>query len=83
MGFKYRPSVLESLASHGAAPTSETPPEFVRDFINDLYLYEIRALRKRLLADEFPRSEYSAQVEALRNRYPILGLPVRLWTEQE
>ena len=83
MPSRYRDTVLAELARHGLAPRDETPPEFIHEFINDLYLYEIRKLRARMLAGEIPREEYAAHVERLRNRYPILLLPVRYWREGE
>ncbi len=83
MPSKYRDTVLAELARHGVAPRDETPPEFVHEFINDLYLYEIRKLRARMLTGEIPKQEYAAHVERLRNRYPILSLPVRYWREGE
>jgi hypothetical protein len=82
MGFKYRESVLDQLMNHGINPDAGTPPEVVREFINDLYLYEIRALRKRLLDGLIPKSEYANHVLALRNRYPVLGLPLHFWIEE-
>jgi hypothetical protein len=83
MAFKYRESVLAELARHGVAPRDDTPPDLVHDFINDLYRYEIRALRSRLVAGQVPKSEYAARVEALRNRYPVLGLHVRFWASED
>jgi hypothetical protein len=83
MGFKYRESVLAELARHGICPREETPPELVREFVNDLYVYEIRALRKKLRAGLIPKDQYAAQVVELRKRYPILSLPVRFWTESD
>ncbi|HWP42426.1 MAG TPA: hypothetical protein VNO14_04275 [Blastocatellia bacterium] len=80
MPYSYRKEVLEELSRHGVSPGGETPPEIVRDFINDLYLYEIRLLKKRLKDGEIPMAEYADHVEALRNRYPILSLPLRYWT---
>ena len=82
MSFKYRESVLNELIRHGVAPRDDTPPESVRDFINDLYVYEIRALKAQLKAGRFPKSEYAARVEQLRRRYPILSLPIKHWTEE-
>jgi hypothetical protein len=73
---------LNELVKHGVLPDENTPPELVREFINDLYLYEIRALKKRLLARQFPQAEYSKRVLELRNRYPVLGLALRFWTEE-
>jgi hypothetical protein len=83
MTFKYRESVLAELGRHGVVPRPETPPDFVRDYIADLYVYEIRALKARLKAGRFPRSAYAGHVEQLRRRYPILSLPVRHWLEEE
>jgi hypothetical protein len=49
--------------------------------VRDLYKYEIRRLRAQMLREEFPRSEYSARVEALRNQYPVLALVPRQFVE--
>jgi hypothetical protein len=38
-------------------------------------------LKQRMLAGEILRADYSKRVEELRNRYPILSLPVSNWTE--
>jgi hypothetical protein len=81
MSQKYRESVLNELARHGVAPRADTPPELIRDFINDLYVYEIRALRAKLKAGHFPKRDYAGRVDELRRRYPILSLPVNHWTE--
>ncbi|MGA9769155.1 MAG: hypothetical protein WBV94_08950 [Blastocatellia bacterium] len=83
MSVKYRDTVLAELARHGVSPRDETPPEFIHEFINDLYRYEIRRLRARLLAGEIEKQKYAAHVERLRDRYPILSLPVRYWREGE
>ncbi|HKP11916.1 MAG TPA: hypothetical protein VJZ91_07380 [Blastocatellia bacterium] len=83
MPFKYREKVLNELARHGVAPNDDTPPELIRDFVNDLYVYEIRALKARLKAGRFPKSEYAARVEQLRRRYPILSLPLVHWVEEQ
>jgi hypothetical protein len=83
MPLKYRDTVLAELARHGVLPRDETPPEFIHEFINDLYRYEIRRLRARLLAGEIAKKDYAAHVERLRNLYPILSLPVRYWREGE
>ena len=72
--FQYRPEIIETLWRYGIHPTSETRPELVREFVSDLYRHEIRCLRERLLKNEFPKREYAARVEALRNRYQVLSL---------
>jgi hypothetical protein len=81
MAFRYRRDVLLALQSHGVRPTPDTPPELVRDFVRDLYKYEIRRLRERYLRGEFPKAEYSDRVEALRRAYPVLALRARDWLE--
>jgi hypothetical protein len=83
MEYKYRERVLNELARHGIIPRSETPPEFVHDFVSGLYLIEIRALKQRMVAGEILKTDYSKRVEELRNRYPILSLPVSNWIENE
>lgn len=72
--FLYRADVVEHLKRHGVCPTSHTSPQLVRDYVRDLYKYEIRRLRDRMLAEEFPRAEYADRVERLRRRYPVLSL---------
>ena len=83
MPFKYRQTVLSELARHGVMPLEDTPPEFIHEYINDLYLYEIRSLKASMLAGKIPKAEYAAHVERLRSRYPILSLPVRYWGEPD
>lgn len=83
MPFIYRESVLNQLIKHGVMPDEGTPPALVHDFINDLYLYEIRSLKRRMLSGEIPRAEYADHIRRLRDRYPVLGLPVQFWTEGE
>ena len=79
----YRESVLLELARHGVQPAAETPPELVRDFINDLYRYEIRALRNEMIAGRIAKKDYARRVGELRDRYPVLALPIEYWTTRE
>ena len=72
--YRYKPEVLAELARHGISPTGHTSPSLVREYIRVLYKYEIRRLRSRVIAGEFPRSEYAARVDALRRQYPVLAL---------
>ena len=74
MEYSYKPVVLAKLAAHGVIPRSTTSPELVRGFINDLYRYEIRRLRDRLLRGEFPKHTYLDRVVTLRNKYSVLAL---------
>jgi hypothetical protein len=73
--------VLEELARHGVQPNAASSPELIREFINDLYLYEIRSLRDRMRAGLIPKRDYANRVYELRNRYPILSIPISHWLE--
>ena len=74
MEYRYRREVLAALEAHGIRPRPTTRPELVREFVNDLYRYEIRRLRDRLLRGEFPKDTYYDRVVILRNKYSILAL---------
>jgi hypothetical protein len=74
VSFSYRPDVLQELERHGVRPTRQTRPELVREYVRDLYKYEIRRLRAQMLSGAFPRSEYAGRVDALRRQYPVLAL---------
>jgi hypothetical protein len=74
---RYRADVLEHLLVHGVRPKDDTRPALVRDFVRDLYKYEIRSLRERYLRRDFPKSEYAGRVDDLRRRYPVLALQAR------
>jgi hypothetical protein len=77
--YEYAPEALEVLAGHGLAPTAATPPDLVRAALNDLYRYEIRRLKRRLLAGEFPKERYLDLVVELRMQYWLLSIPVARW----
>lgn len=83
MSFKYKESVITQLLHHGIKPDENTPPEIVHDFVNDLYRYEIRTLKKRMIEGLIAKSDYANRVLELRNRYPVLGLHLRFWTEDD
>ena len=78
---RYRADVLAHLLVHGVRPTDRTRPELVRDFVRDLYKYEIRCLRARYLRRDFPKIEYAGRVDELRRRYPVLALQAREFLE--
>ena len=79
MAYRYRPEVLEALARHGIAPLDRTPPSRVRGQLNDLYRYEIRRLRARLLRGEVAKADYIDHVLTLRGKYLLLSMPVGEW----
>ncbi|MBI2189027.1 MAG: hypothetical protein HYU37_18155 [Acidobacteria bacterium] len=81
MTYCYKREVLEQLASHGVRPTPATPPEKVHELLNDLYRYELRRLRDRLLRREIAKPDYYAHVLAVRRRYPLLSRKLWEWTE--
>jgi hypothetical protein len=78
---RYRAEVLALLLAHGVRPTERTNPQLVRDYVRDLYKYEIRSLRERYLRKEFPKIEYAGRVDDLRRRYPVLALLPREFIE--
>lgn len=79
MPFEYAPEALDILAVHGLQPGPDTPPHVVRSALNDLYRYEIRRLKRRLLAGEFPKERYLELVIELRRHYWLLSIPVHRW----
>ena len=81
MTYRYKPQVLEQLAAHGIRPTSSTPPEKAHEFVNDLYRYELRRLRDRLLRRDIAKPQYSSHVLEVRRRYPLLSQKLWEWTE--
>ena len=82
MAYEYAPEALEVLAGHGLCPRPETPPGAVREALSDLYRYEIRRLKRRLVRGEFPKEEYSDRVIQLRRQYWLLSVPVQHWTRE-
>jgi hypothetical protein len=78
---QYKQEVLDHLATHGVRPTRASSPDLVHAFLNDLYRYELRRLRDRLLRREIVKSDYYNHVVQVRHRYPLLALKVWNWTE--
>ena len=77
--YTYSPRVLDELARHGLQPLPTTSPGQLRDAVRELYKYEIRRLRDARLAGTIPKRDYAAHVIRLRERYPLLSLPVEHW----
>lgn len=80
--YEYAPEALEQLAGHGLRPGPGTRPAVVREALNDLYRYEIRRLRQRLLAGQIAREGYAGHVIALRRQYWLLSIPVERWVRE-
>ena len=83
MIFRYKLEVLEQLSRHGVQPTPHTPPQLVHDFVTDLYRYELRRLRDRLVRREIPKVGYYDRVVELRRKYPLVSLKAHEWVEPE
>jgi hypothetical protein len=81
MSNRYKKEILEQLSAHGVKPTSTTRPELVHEFVNDLYRYELRRLRDRLLRREVAKSDYYDRVVEVRRRYRALALKPWQWLE--
>lgn len=81
--YHYRADVLSELERHGVRPTPRTPPELVHEFVSDLYRFELRVLRRRLLHHEFPKASYIDRVVQLRKKYPVISQKPWQWVEEE
>lgn len=77
----YPPELLAALPSFGLNPTPETHPVLVRDALSELYRYEIRNLRQRLLDGHIAKPDYRAHVIALRKKYWPLALQPMHWEQ--
>jgi hypothetical protein len=75
----YPPELADALLRFGLAPTPTTPPAMVRDALNDLYRFEIRRLKRRLLAGQVAKVDYTPQVILLRKKYWPLSLQPGHW----
>jgi hypothetical protein len=80
---RYHPQVLEELGRHGLVPLPDTPPQRLRDAVRDLYKYEIRRLRARMVSGKIPKTEYAGHVVDLRKRYQLLSIPTELWIQSK
>jgi hypothetical protein len=78
--YTYQQQILDELARHGLKPLDSTAPTPLRDAVRDLYKYEIKRLRGRLLAGVIAKRDYAGHVVELRKRYWLLSIPTALWT---
>jgi hypothetical protein len=77
----FRREILDELARHGLRPRPDTSAARLREQINHLYRFEIRKLRERCRAGEFPIHDLSKHVIELRSRYILLSIPIQNWIE--
>jgi hypothetical protein len=80
--YRYRPEVLIELLDRGIRPLPSTPPALVHEFLSDLYRFELRRLRNRLVRREIPKEGYYDRVVELRRKYPLISLKAELWAER-
>jgi hypothetical protein len=76
-----RPRVADALRAHGIEPAADETPESLRERLNDVYLQEVRRLKERQTGGEIALRDYARHVEALRERFSLLGLPLAHWRE--
>jgi hypothetical protein len=81
--YTYHPKVSEDLGRFGLRPRPTTPPALAKEFVNDLYRYELRTLRARLVARKIPRQGYSDRVVELRKKYFLLSIRLDLWAKAD
>lgn len=84
--YHYKPEVLAELERFGILPQPTTDPDLIRQFLSDLYGYEIRQLKQHQVALERQqgrqaRRGYADKVVALRRKYPLLSVPIQAWLE--
>lgn len=77
---RLRPAVAADLGRHGIDAGADDTPETMRERLNDRYLEDVRRLKALQKTGEIPLKEYAARVKALKESYPLLGLPLSLWT---
>jgi hypothetical protein len=77
----YPSELADALARFGLSPQPHTSPVFVRDALNDLYRYELRRLRDRLLAGQIAKPDYVGIVISLRKKYWPLSMLPQTWEE--
>ena len=78
---RLRPGVRAALVAHAVEPGESDTPARLRERLDEVYLEEVRKLRARQRAGEIPLHEYAARVDLLKRSFPLLGLPLELWTD--
>lgn len=77
----YPAELADALLTFGLAPTVHTSPLLVRDALNDLYRFEIRRLKQRLLDGHVAKADYTPEVVLLRKKYWPLSLQPAHWEQ--
>ena len=61
--------------------SDDDTPASLRERLNGIYLEEVRRLKARQRTGEIAKADYAAHVSALRDRFPLLGVPIGRWSE--
>jgi hypothetical protein len=80
---KLRASVRKALAAHGLAVADDDTPALLKERLNDLYLEDVRRLKTRQRDGEIALRDYAAHAQSLKESFPLLGLPLEMWTDPE
>jgi hypothetical protein len=83
MPFTWDPDMLNALANLGVRPGADTSPTFVKEYVSDLYRYELRRLRDRFVAGHIAKTDFHALIIGLRPRYWMLSIPAARWAERQ
>lgn len=75
----YPNDLCELLKAHGILPRPDTHPRLVRDYLSELYRFEIRRLRDQRRAGTIPKPDYIGHVIELRKKYISLSLTPDEW----
>jgi hypothetical protein len=75
----YPDDLCALLQAHGISPRPETHPRLVRDYLSDLYRFEIRRLRDERRAGTVAKTDYIGRVIELRKKYIPLSLTPDEW----
>lgn len=78
---RLRPKVRQALLAHGIEPAESDTVATLKERLNDAYLKEVRELKARQRAGEIPLRDYASQALALKQSFPLLGLPLEHWVE--
>jgi hypothetical protein len=83
MLYAWDPDMLQALAVLGVRPGPRTSPVLVKDYVSQLYRYELRRLRDRLVGGEIAKADYKQFIIGLRPRYWMLSIPESRWADPE
>jgi len=75
--------MLNALAGLGIRPGPRTSPTLVKDYVSQLYRYELRRLRDRLVGGQIATADYKSLIIGLRPRYWMLSIPAARWADRE